>query len=308
MTILRTNERSEWPAARTLSYLDIAKSSYYRWCRELRSGNLQDNRGKAPCLDRILAEEEQAVIDYALAHPQEGYRRLAWMMIDENVVCLSPSTVYRILDKHDLLYRWKKSVAVGNIPAKPKAPDVRWHTDILYLWVAGRWYFLVTVIDGYSRYIVNWKLLFSMVADDVVSVIEEALENIQAHPQVVSDNGPQFISREFRQLIKQHTLVDIKTMRRHPESNGLIERYHRTFREEGIGDQLLPNYYDACELITKWVYYYNNHRLHSAIEYLRPIDYYRGEPEKLVKERLEKLEKARQLRRKINQQRLKKAA
>jgi transposase InsO family protein len=231
------------------------------------------------------------------------------MMIDENVVCVSPSTVYRILDKHDLLYRWKKSVSVGNIPAKPKAPDVRWHTDILYLWVAGRWYFLVTVIDGYSRYIVSWRLLFSMVADDVVSVIEEALESTPgAHPQVVSDNGPQFISKEFRQLIKQHTLVDIKTMRRHPESNGLIERYHRTFREEGIGDQSPASYYDACELIAKWVHYYNNHRLHSAIEYLRPIDYYRGEPEKLVKERLEKLEKARKLRRKINQQQLKKAA
>ena len=201
-------------------------------------------------------------------------------MVDEDVVCLSPSSVYRILDKHDLLYRWKRSTSAGTKPPQPQAPDQRWHTDILYLWVMSRWYFLVTVLDALSRYIVHWKLLFAMTDKEVVDVVEEALEKTPgAKPEVVSDCGSQFTGREFRQLIKRHMLVEIKTRRQHLESNGLIERYHRSFREEGVGENTPSDYYQACELIASWVDYYNHHRFHSALKYLRPIDYYRGNPE-----------------------------
>ncbi|MBD3337757.1 MAG: IS3 family transposase [Candidatus Lokiarchaeota archaeon] len=284
-----------WSVLKILKVLGIPSSNYYRWCN---NSSLTDNRGRTPSLDRTLPEEEQKIVAYALKHPQEGYRRVAWMMVDEDVVYVCPSTVYRILDKHDLLYRWKRSSSVGVRPAKAREADERWHTDILYLWVMDRWFFLVTVLDAYSRYIVHWKLVFSMAADDVMDVIEEALEKTPAAaPQVVSDNGSQFIGKEFRKLIKRHSLVQIKTRRQHPESNGLIERYHRSFREEGVGERALSDYYQACDLIKKWIDYYNNRRLHSAIYYLRSVDYYRGEPKKLIKERLEKLKQARKLRR-----------
>jgi putative transposase len=308
-TVAQTQIRSEWPPRRILECLEISPSNYYRWRRKIHTNNLKDDRGRYPSLDRVLPEEEKAVVDYALGHPQEGYRMLSWMMVDEDVAYLCPSTVYRILDRHDLLYRWKRSTSIGIKPPKPQKPDEQWHVDILYLWVMNRWYFLVSVLDAFSRYIVHWRLLFSMAAEEVVDVVEEALDKTPGvNPKVVSDRGPQFVGKEFHKMIKRHLLVEIKTRTRHPESNGLIERYHRSLREEGIGDNVPSDYYKACDLIERWVGYYNNQRLHSAIMYLRPLDYYRGEPDKLVKERLEKLHKARRLRRQINRQRLKKAA
>ena len=308
-TVEKTKIRSEWRIGRILDCLEISRSNHYRWKKQIEEGRLKDGRGSFPSLDRTLPEEEKAVVAYALEHPEEGYRTLAWMMVDKDVAYLCPSTVYRILDRHDLLYRWKRSVVVGTKPPKPQAPDERWHVDILYLWVMNRWYFLVTVLDAFSRYIVHWRLLFTMASDEVVDVVEEALEKTpDAKPKVVTDRGPQFTGKEFRKVIKRHTLTEIKTRTRHPESNGLIERYHRSFREEGIGDCTPSDYYKACDLIESWVDYYNNKRLHSGIMYLRPVDYYRGEPEKLVKERLSKLRNARHRRREINRERFEKAA
>ena len=105
---------------------------------------------------------------YAKDHPRDGYRRLAWMMVDEDIVYLSPSTVYRILDRHDLLYRWKRPEP-GQGRRVPEAvyPNEVWHIDLIYLWIKGRWYFLVTILDSYSRYIVHWELSLSMRADEI---------------------------------------------------------------------------------------------------------------------------------------------
>jgi len=308
-TVEQTKDRSGWPPGKTLGVLGLARSCYYRWRRELSVGRVEDRRGRAPSVNRVLPEEEQVVVGYALAHPQEGYRRLAWMMVDEDVVYLYPSSVYRILDRHDLLYRWKRSLSVGTKPAKPERPDQRWHTDLLYLWVTNRWYFLVTVMDAYSRYIVHWRLLLSMQAEQVVDVVEEALEKTPgANPQIVSDNGSQYTGKEFRGLLKRHTLAQIRTRRQHPESNGLIERYHRSFRQEGMGENTPSDYYQACDVIGGWVDYYNNRRLHSALKYLKPVDYYRGEPDRLIEERQEKLRRAAEKRQRINRERLRMAA
>lgn len=116
-------------------------------------------------MDAILPEEKQAVVDYALAHPKDGYRRLAWQMVDADVAFLSPSSVYRVLNDEDLLYRWKRSTRSGEAPLKPTRPherwDERWHTDLMYLRIGDVWYFLTTVIDAYSRYVVHWELLGS---------------------------------------------------------------------------------------------------------------------------------------------------
>jgi transposase InsO family protein len=252
------------------------------------------------------------VIAYALAHPRDGYRRLAWQMIDDDVAFLSPSSVYRVLNEADLLYRWKRSARVGEPPPKPTRPNERWHTDIVYLRVEDSWFFLVTVIDAYSRYVVHWDLLPSMTAADVRLVIQEALERsgmatALVKPQIVSDNGSQFTSKNFKQLVRQFELKHIRIRTDHPESNGVIERYHRTTREE-IGEEELRNLSHAREIIAKWVRHYNERRLHAGIGYMEPAVYYSGDSEERKSCRATKLRAAREARRRINAERPEPAA
>lgn len=281
--------------------LELSKARYYNWLHRSGGGKLEDKIGKSMHLDKILPWEIEACISYAREHTREGYRRLAWMMVDEAIVYLSPSTVYRILLAHDLLYRWKRTNSgTLNKPPTPQKPDEQWHTDIMYLWISGRWYFLVSVLDGYSRYIVHWELLTSMRADEVVDVVHRALEKTTGHPRIVHDNGSQFKSKEYRGLIKQFELEDIKVKVSHPESNGLIERFHRTVREEGIGEEELRDLYQARDIIASWVRHYNEERLHGAINYLRPWDYYYGNPELVLAARQKKLERARIIRKERN--------
>jgi transposase InsO family protein len=251
--------------------------------------------------------EREAVKAYALAHSKDGYRRLAWQMIDADVADLSPSSVYRILDEADLLYRWKRSASTGKAPPKPTRPHERWHTDLMYLRIADSWYFLVSVIDAYSRYIVHWELLTTMRAADVELVIQAALEKTGATPQIVTDNGSQFTAGEFKALVRRFAFAHIRIRTYHPESNGVIERYHRSTRE-ALEESDLRNLGQARELIGQWVEHYNETRLHAALGYLPPAEYYRGDPAARQQERQVKLARAQQQRRQANQERLKEAA
>lgn len=274
--------------------LGLSRATYYRWKAREKQGQLEDRRVVLRGRCGPLPEEEVAVTDYAKLHPREGYRRLCWQMVDEDVAFLSPSAVYRILDRHDLLYRWKRtSPSSGKKPKEASLPDEVWHTDLMYLWVAGRWYFLVSVLDSYSRYIVAWELAVTMAAAEVVNVVHGALERrCGLKPRIVRDNGSQFVAKEWRQMVSYFDLVDIATKVRHPESNGRIERYHRSVREEGLADTDLGSLVKAQDVIGEWVDYYNNKRLHSALNYLRPVDYYKRDPEALLAERRRKLEGA----------------
>jgi len=157
--VARTRARTGWMIASILERLEVSRSRYYDWRGRSRGDRLTDRPWKAVCGWALLPEEKEAVIDYALAHPKDGYRRLAWQMIDADVAYVNPSSVYRILDDEDLLYRWKRSRSRGEPPPEPTAPNERWHTDLMYLRVADTWYFLVTVLDAYSRYVVHWELL-----------------------------------------------------------------------------------------------------------------------------------------------------
>jgi putative transposase len=297
-----TNSRSQWPLPRILGVLGLNRSVYYAWKRRAEGDALADKSTGRESVFKILPEEEQAIVDYALAHPADGYRRLCWLLVDEDVACVSPGTVYNVLNKHDLLYRWKRSQSSGKPPAKPTSPNQRWHTDIMYLWLAGRWYFFVGVIDGYSRYLVHWELLTTMKAEDITLVVQRALEKYpSAKPEIVHDNGSQFTSKEFKKLIQRFKLAQIRIRLHHPESNGTIERFHRSLREE-MSDKNLPDLGQARVMIGQWVDYYNHQRLHAGIRYLRPADYHFGYPEQLIEIRKDKLRKA-QIHRKLENQR-----
>lgn len=302
-----TQARTGWTVRRILKAVGLSKARYRDWVKRAARDALADRPPIAVWRDGILAEEKDAVRRYALAHPKDGYRRLTWQMIDADIAYLSPSSVYRILEEADLLSRWKRSTSKGTAPSKPTRSHERWHTDLMYLRIQDSWYFLVTVLDAYSRYVVHWELLSTMAASDVQLVIQHALETTGATPDVVTDNGSQFTAKEFKELVRRFAFKHIRIRWYHPESNGTVERFHRSTRE-ALGDEALRNLGQAREVIAGWVRHYNEERLHAALGYLPPAEYYRGNPEARQAERHAKLEKARKERQRINQERLQPAA
>jgi putative transposase len=311
--VQRTRERSGWTLRRILHHLGLSKARYRDWMKraavDARSAlsGLTDRPPIAPSRDGILPEEKSAVMAYAMAHPKDGYRRLTWQMIDADVAYLSESSVYRILNDADLLYRWKRRTQVGTAPAKPTRPHERWHTDLMYLRIADSWYFLVTVLDAYSRYVVHWELLTTMRAADVRLVIQEAVERTGAQPQLVTDNGAQFTAAEFKDLVRRFALDHIRIRTYHPESNGLVERFHRSTRE-ALSAEAVGNFGQARAIIGHWVLHYNTERLHAGLGYLTPAEFYSGNPAERIEARHRKLEHARRERQRINTERLDRAA
>ena len=302
-----TRERTGWTVRRVLGRLGLARSTYRGWVARAGRAALADRATGAPTLDAVLPEETAAVVSYALAHPQDGYRRLAWQMVDADVAYLSASSIYRILCDADLLYRWKRAGRRGLAPAPPTRVHERWHTDLMYLRVGDGWYFLVTVLDAYSRYVVHWELLATMTAADVRLVLQHALEQTGAHPQLVTDNGTQFTAAEFKDLVRRFAVEHIRIRAYHPESNGLVERFHRSTRE-ALGDEALRTVERARGLVGAWVRHYNETRLHAGLGYLPPAEYYRGDPVGRRHERQVKLERGRAERRRRNRERLDAAA
>ncbi len=277
---------------KTIGGLGLGWTRYQHW---KRGGGEGQAPARLPRNDSPLAWEVEAVKEYALSHPKDGYRRLTWQMIDEDVACLSESTVYRILLDGDLLYRWKRSSSSsGRRPAKADRPNQRWHTDIMYLRIGDVWYFLVSFIDAYSRYIVHWELLTTMTAEEITLATARALEKHPgAMPEIVSDHGSQYTSGEFKSLMRRFELEHILCRIYHPQSNGVIERYHRTTRDE-LEECEYKTLGQAREVIKAWVTAYNENRLHAGLGFLRPADYFLGNPARLRGIRQEKLRKAKE--------------
>lgn len=296
--------RTGWTLRRILKQLGLSKGRYHEWRkRAAKEGRLADRSTAVVPRNALLPAEKEAILAYALTHPKDGYRRLTWQMIDEDVVYASASSVYRTLSDADLLYRWKRSTASGEAPPRATQPNERWHTDLMYLRIEDSWYFLVTVIDAFSRYVVHWDLLSTMTAADVTLVIQEAVERTGAQPQIVTDNGTQFTAADFKHLVRQFELEHVRIRTYHPESNGVVERFHRSTRE-ALGDSELANLSRARELIGVWVQHYNHVRLHASLHYLPPAEYYAGNPEQRLDERKAKLALARQQRAERNREQL----
>ncbi len=247
---------------------------------------------KFPGNTGALNWEREAIINYAKDHPAQGYRRLTYMMIDDNIVAVSPSTTYRVLKAAGLLNRWnkvKKSAKGGGF-IQPTAPHQHWHTDIKYVNFHGSFLFLISVIDGYSRYIVHHELRQNMQEFDIQITIQRALEKYSGYkPRIISDNGPQFISKDFAEYLKFVGLQHIRTSIAYPQGNGKIERYHRTVHEECLMKTSLVNLDDARKQIASYIDYYNTKRLNSSLFYLTPEDFLLGRVEEKLYERGTKL-------------------
>ena len=242
--------------------------------------------------------EKQAIIAFHLKNPLEGYRRLAFMMLDADIVAVSPASVWRVLNRAGLLRKWngKPSKKGTGFEQQPQAHQ-HWHIDVSYLNVCATFYYLCSVLDGYSRFLVHWDLRESMTEADIEIVLERAKEQYPGvKPRIISDNGPQFIAKDFKEFIRISGMTHVRTSPYYPQSNGKIERWHKSLKGECIRPGTPLSLEDARRLVQGYVEHYNNVRLNSAIGYITPKDMLAGRQQEIHRERDRKLEAAREQR------------
>ena len=271
----------------------ISQSKYYQWGD--RVGQPNHHNAAVPKNNWILDWEKEAIVNYAKSHIGEGYRRLTYMMLDENIVAVSPSTVYRVLKANGMLNRWNKvkSKSKQHGFEQPEKPHQHWHIDIKYVNFKGTFLFLIDIIDGYSRFIVNHELRLNMQEYDVQFTLQKALEKFSgAKPRIISDNGTQFISKDFSEYLRLAGLTHIKTSICYPQSNGKIEKFHGTINQECLTRSSFIDLDDAKKQIQKFIDFYNIKRLHSSLFYLTPEDFLLGRVDERLQERELKLKQA----------------
>lgn len=286
---------------RLVDWLGIGRNQYYRW-RE-RYGKVNEHNGLIPRDFWLLDWEKKVIIDFHWNHPREGYRRLSYMMLDRNLVAVSPSTTYRVLKAAGLIRRWNgKESKKGTGFVQPLKPHEHWHVDISYLNICGTFYYLCSLLDGCSRYIVHWEIRESMTEGEIEIIIQRGREKFpNARPRIISDNGPQFIAKDFKEYIRICGMTHVRTSPFYPQSNGKIERWHKSLKSECIRPKTPLSLEDAREIVKVFVSHYNNERLHSALGYIAPKDKLEGRDKDIFAERDRKLESAR-LERKLRRQ------
>ena len=260
---------------------------------------------------KILPEEVEAVVAYRKLHPDIGYRKLTYQMIDDGVCALSETAVYNVLSSHNMLCGWASTngpPAEKEFRHKPKYPHHHWHTDIAYIKIGGVFYFLIMMLDGYSRYLLDWELMTDMLGSSVEDFVQRVKEQYpHARPRLINDNGSQFISLDFKRLMQKLEIQQVFTRRNHPETNGKIERMNGTVKNEAIRPGSPQSYREAWEILNKYTLDYNHQRLHAGINYLRPADMFFQRGAEVLKEREEKIKTARLNRKNINRQRMEEA-
>jgi putative transposase len=321
LEILRAVESSGLAIREAISRVGVAERTYYRWKRKFRGqghGGLRDKPTRDGVVwNRLLDREQRRVLEVALAHPEWSSREVSCHICDHSGFTVSESTVYRILKAEG----WIKSRVVKTFPAsseyriKTVRPNQQWQTDATYLLVKNwGWYYLISVLDDYSRRILAWRLQPSMDAGAFSEVIELACEAAcidgappGRRPKLVSDRGPGLISRVLGAYLEAKGIGHILASPYHPQTNGKIERYHRTAKER---IRLLvwtePGALDRE--INDLVTYYNRKRYHEALGNVTPDDVYYGRREAILHRRRSLRQKTlfrrREENRKINQQEL----
>jgi putative transposase len=289
--------RAELPARKLLGWLELPTSKYHQW--KDRYGTPNEHNGRVPRDGWLADEEKRAIVEYHDRHPLEGYRRLTFMMLDDDVVAVSPASVYRVLKAAGRLDRRncaKSKKGTGFV--QPLEAHEHWHVDISYLNIAGTFYYLCSLLDGYSRAIVHWEIREAMKELDVETIVQRALEKHPGEkPRIISDNGPQFIAKEFKQFVREGGLTHVRTSPYYPQSNGKLERWHGSLKRECVRPAAPASVDEARAKVADYVKHYNEIRLHGALGYVTPVDKLAGLEQAIFDERDRKLEEARARRR-----------
>lgn len=303
LEIIHLVEHSNLSVKRTLEELEVPRSTFYRWYRQYQEcgpDGLRDRKtNPRQFWNRIPEQVKEQVVDLALQQPEKSSRQLAWHFVDKMKYFISESSVYRILKGFDLV----QSPAFEMVSAKDKfeKPTKRvhelWQTDFTYFKVIDwGWYYLSTVLDDYSRYIIAWKLAPTMATSDVEETLKMALEKsglekarVRHRPRLLSDNGPAYLSKELKKFLKRKDIKHIRGAPYHPMTQGKIERYHRSLKNI----IKLQHYYSPSQLveaIDDFVEYYNNQRYHESLDNMTPAVIYYGK-EKEVQSKREKIKR-----------------
>jgi transposase InsO family protein len=289
----RWSGKTELGAGRFVNWLGIASSKFYHW--KSRFGKVNEHNAWIPRDHWLEDWEKRAILDFEARYPLEGYRRLAFMMLDADVVAVSPSSVYRVLKQAGRIERFNgKPSGKGGGFQQPLLPHEHWHVDISYLNVSGTFYYLCSILDGMSRFIVHWEIHESMTEGQIEIILQKAREKFpEAHPRIISDNGPQFIAKDFKQFIRLAGMTHVRTSPYYPQSNGKLERWHQSLKSECIRPKTPLCLDDARRIVAGYVEHYNTVRLHSAIGYVAPIDKLARREKLIFAERDRKLAEAR---------------
>ena len=313
MEIIRLIQGSQLGVKRTLEELDVPRSSFYRWYKRYQEEGYDGLANRPPNSRRFWNKipdcEKQRVIDVALAKPELTPRELAWEITDSRGAFISESSVYRILRDYDLVSSPAYIVLSASDEFKHKTSRVNqlWQTDFTYFKIIGwGWYYLSTVLDDYSRYIIAWLLTKTMAADDVKKTLQLAINKtgvsgveVRHRPRLLSDNGPCYLAGELGDYLDQHGIEHTRGRPYHPMTQGKIERYHRTMKNV-IN---LEHYYLPWQLeykISEFVQYYNHQRVHESLDNLTPADVYHGRAAQIAKARNLIKEKTMRNRRRMN--------
>jgi len=300
LEIIRTVEASHLPVKRTLAMLGIPGSTYYDWYARWVDGGIDALEDRSPCpgsvWNRIPDEIRRDFVEFALEHEDLAPRELAVKYTDEKRYFVSESSAYRILKAEDLVTAPAHVVirAADEFKDKTSRPNELWQTDFTYLKVIGwGWFYLSTILDDHSRYIIAWKLCTTMKAEDVTDTLELALHasgcdqvTVVQKPRLLSDNGSSYVAGDLADYLDDKGMEHVRGAPHHPQTQGKIERWHQTLKNR----ILLENYFlpgDLERQIDAFVQYYNNHRYHESLGNLTPADVYHGRGASILKLREE---------------------
>ena len=298
LEIIRLVEQSHLPAKQTLDQLGIPRSTFYLWYDKYQAGGVDALTDKAPMpsrvWNRIPDDIRERLVDLALEEPKLSPRELAILFTDTKGYFVSEASVYRLLKACDLITSPAFVVikAANEFKDKTTAPNQLWQTDFTYLKVVGwGWFYLSTVLDDYSRYVIAWKLCTNMSTSDVTDTLELALQasgcdqvNVHHRPRLLSDNGPSYISGELAEWLDDKGMDHVRGAPYHPQIQGKIERWHQTLKNR----ILLENYFFPGDLkgqIGRFIDHYNNHRYHESLSNLTPADVYFGRGQSILEKR-----------------------
>lgn len=307
--IIRLVDNSDLGVNKTLRELGINKSTFYKWYQAYADKGIDGlqppGRRTRQQWNTIPREEKNLAVELALEHPQLSPRELACKLTDEQRVFISESSVYRILKARGLITSpaYILLQAADEFSNKTAFVHQMWQTDFTYFKILGwGWYYLSTILDDYSRYIVHWELCNSMKAEDVKQTVDTAIRKAKLvtkqRPRLLSDNGSCYISSELKDYLKSQQMDQVHGRPLHPQTQGKIERYHRSMKNV----VKLNNYYYPEQLkdaIEQFVSYYNNHRYHESLNNLTPADVYYGRGDAILAER-ERIKRASLLKRRIS--------